>query len=147
MEVEIFLRHAVDLFGQLRAHPVGHFQRDAGHDIVLDEAEEGAGAVDTRQNDADFCDGPEVNAGDKPVGHQSGNLSDPVRAEDGQDGAERGEDQRQQDDAEALAHILRQAAQRALEIGFLIGLHVGSHFCVPPSSSSAALSWDMAISR
>ena len=62
---------------------------------MLDEAEEGAGAVDARQDDADFCDGPEVNAGDKPVGHQSGDLSDPVRAEDGQDGAERGEDQRQ----------------------------------------------------
>ena len=45
-----------------RAHPVGHFERDARHDIVLDKAKQRAQAVDHGQQYADSCNGCKINA-------------------------------------------------------------------------------------
>ena len=132
VEVEIFLRHAVDLFRQLAAHPVGHFERDARHDIVLDEAEERAQPVDDGQQHADARHRGKVDAADQALGHERRDLTDLIRPDDGQHGAECRQHQRENDHAEALLQIDRQAAQRALEVRFFRWTHVGSHLDAPP---------------
>ena len=147
VEVEILLRHAVDLFRQLAAHPVGHFERDARHDIVLDEAEERAQPVDDGQQHADARHRGKVDAADQALGHERRDLTDLIRPDDGQHGAERRQHQREKDHAEALLQIDRQTAQRALEVRFFRWTHVGSHLDAPPFLSSSSLSCDMAISR
>ena len=113
MEIEVFLRHAVDLFRQLRTHAVGHSERDARHDIVLNEAEEGAQTVNNGEQNADPRNGSQVDAAEKPVGHDGRNLADLIRSDDGQDGAERRQHERQNDDAKALVHIRAQIVQSA----------------------------------
>ena len=60
-------------------------------------------------------------------------LTDLIRADDGQHGAERRQHERQNDDAEALAHIRAQVAQSAPCGSVLSGwLHIGSHLVAPP---------------
>ena len=147
MKVEVFLRHPVDLFGQLRAHTVGHFERDARHDIVLDEAKERAQAVNDGKQYADSCNGCKINAAEQAVGHDGRDLTDLIRADDGQHGAERRQHERQNDDAEALAHIRAQVVQSAFGIRFFCWTHIGPHLDAPPFLSSSSLSCDMAISR
>ena len=147
MKVEVFLRHPVDLFGQLRAHTVGHFERDARHDIVLDEAKERAQAVNDGKQYADSCNGCKINAAEQAVGHDGRDLTDLIRADDGQHGAERRQHERQNDDAEAPAHIRAQVVQSAFGIRFFCWTHIGPHLDAPPFLSSSSLSCDMAISR
>ena len=105
VEIEVFLRHTVDLFRQLRAHAVGHSERDARHDIVLDEAKEGAQTVNDGEQNADSGNGGQIDASEQAVGHDGRDPADLIRANDGEYGAERREHKRQNDDAEALAHI------------------------------------------
>ena len=98
---EILLRHAVDLGGKLAAHAVGHFQRDDRHRVVLDKAENCTEYIDDSKENADFGDRREIDVSGEAVRHQRGDPADLVRPEDRHHRAERGEDQRQDDDAHA----------------------------------------------
>ena len=80
-------------------YTVGHFQRDNGHGVMLDEAEERTQRIDNGKENADLRDGRKINASHKAVGHDRSDPPDPVRAEDRHHRAERGKDQGHKNDA------------------------------------------------